>query len=114
MISYDEAEVILRAIGGTASPSEWQGGLEAAYNLGPNLIDNFTIKINDPSNNLINNGPPPLMSMLNGPPPLNNLMNNGPPPLMSMMNGPPPLMSMMSGPPPLTSMMNGPPNLSNL
>lgn len=45
MISYDEAEVILKAIGGTASPSEWQGGLEAAYNLGPNLIDNFTIKM---------------------------------------------------------------------
>ena len=45
MVSYDEAEVLLQAIGGMSSPDEWQGGLEADYNLGPNLKNNFQVKM---------------------------------------------------------------------
>ena len=45
VVSYDEAEVLLQAIGGMPSPDEWQGGLEADYNLGPNLKNNFQVKM---------------------------------------------------------------------
>ncbi len=36
-IAYDEAEKILRRLGGPRVPDEWQGGLPFAYHIGPGL-----------------------------------------------------------------------------
>ncbi|XP_055493247.1 N-acetylated-alpha-linked acidic dipeptidase 2 isoform X2 [Leucoraja erinacea] len=41
-ISYQDAEQLLRHLGGTPAPSEWKGQLNVSYNIGPGFKDNYS------------------------------------------------------------------------
>ncbi|XP_032878338.1 putative N-acetylated-alpha-linked acidic dipeptidase isoform X1 [Amblyraja radiata] len=41
-ISYQDAEQLLRHMGGTPAPSEWKGQLNVSYNIGPGFKDNYS------------------------------------------------------------------------
>ncbi|XP_038674799.1 N-acetylated-alpha-linked acidic dipeptidase 2 [Scyliorhinus canicula] len=41
-IGYKDAEEILRYMGGVSSPSEWKGGLNVSYNIGPGFKDSYS------------------------------------------------------------------------
>ncbi|XP_072332561.1 N-acetylated-alpha-linked acidic dipeptidase 2 isoform X2 [Scyliorhinus torazame] len=41
-IGYKDAEEILRYMGGVSAPSEWKGGLNVSYNIGPGFKDSYS------------------------------------------------------------------------
>ncbi|XP_055494784.1 glutamate carboxypeptidase 2-like [Leucoraja erinacea] len=41
-IGYQDAEQLLRHLGGTPAPSEWKGHMNVSYNIGPGFKDNYS------------------------------------------------------------------------